>query len=68
MTYEGFTREIDKLTGINLDFYKENQMKRRINFLMKKNNYSNYLNYLNAMIECTSIYEEFIDYLTINVI
>ena len=34
--YEYFKREILKLTGVDLNSYKENQMKRRIDGLMQR--------------------------------
>ena len=36
MNYEGFKAQVLSLTGINLSAYKENQMKRRIDALIKK--------------------------------
>lgn len=34
MTYEEFKKEALKISGINLDYYKEKQMQRRINSLI----------------------------------
>lgn len=65
--YEGFKTEILKLTGINLSFYKEKQMKRRIDFLIRKSNYEEYSDYVGALKANTILYNEFINYLTINV-
>jgi len=36
MDYEGFKKEIFKLTGIDLGSYKEKQMKRRLDSLIAK--------------------------------
>ncbi|WP_053957300.1 CheR family methyltransferase [Inediibacterium massiliense] len=65
--YELFKEKVHKKTGINLSYYKERQMKRRIDSLMKRNNFSNYDDYFNAMNKDAKIFEEFINYLTINV-
>lgn len=67
MDYEGFKREILILTGINLSYYKEKQMKRRIDSLIKKNNYSLYEDYVKALKTNKVLFNEFINYLTINV-
>ena len=39
MDYEGFKREILKMSDIDLSLYKEKQMKRRIDSLIRKNGY-----------------------------
>lgn len=67
MDYEGFKKEIYKMTGINLSYYKEKQMKRRINSLIKKNNYDTYDAYVRAIKSDKELFNEFINYLTINV-
>lgn len=65
--YEGFKNEIFKMTGINLSFYKEKQMKRRIDSLIAKNNFSNYEDYIKVIKVNKVLFNEFINYLTINV-
>ena len=67
MDYEGFKLEIHKLSGINLTFYKEKQMKRRIDSLIKKNGYELYEDYVMALKANMPLFNEFINYLTINV-
>jgi Methylase of chemotaxis methyl-accepting proteins len=67
MDYEGFKSEINKMTGINLTYYKEKQMKRRIDSLIKKNGYEIYEDYIKALKTNSNLYNEFINYLTINV-
>lgn len=67
MDYEMFKKEVEKLSGINLSFYKEKQMKRRIEALIKKNNYPSFDQYIVAIKENKQLYNEFINYLTINV-
>lgn len=67
MTYEDFKREILKMSTIDLSAYKERQMKRRIDSLIKKNNYNDYKSYIDGLRTNTKLYTEFINYLTINV-
>jgi chemotaxis protein methyltransferase CheR len=65
--YEGFKSKIFKLTGIDLSSYKERQMKRRIDSLITRNNYDDYDEYYKALTQNSKLYDEFINYLTINV-
>ena len=65
--YEKFKSEVLKLTKIDLNAYKERQMKRRIDSLITKNGYSGYEQYLEALRTDTERFEEFVTYLTINV-
>lgn len=66
-TYEQFTQTIFHLTGINLASYKERQMKRRIDSLILKRNFTDYDSYVKALKSDKAIYDEFINYITINV-
>ncbi|NLK97577.1 protein-glutamate O-methyltransferase CheR [Defluviitalea saccharophila] len=66
-TYEDFKKEILRISGIDLNSYKERQMKRRIDALIKKNNYDAYESYVMALKTNKELYNEFINYLTINV-
>ncbi len=67
MDYEEFSKGILKLTGIDLSQYKERQMRRRIDSLISKNNISGYGQYLEALSSNMELYEEFMNYITINV-
>ncbi len=67
MNYEVFKEQILTLTGINLSAYKENQMKRRIDAIVKKNQCDNYSEYTILLKASASSLQEFITYLTINV-
>jgi len=67
MDYEGFKKEIFKLTGIDLGSYKEKQMKRRLDSLISKNNFSGYKPYVEALKTDKKLFSEFINYMTINV-
>lgn len=55
------------MTGINLSAYKERQMKRRIESLIKKNHISDFDHYVKALKTDRILFDEFINYLTINV-
>lgn len=65
--YEYFKLKIKQKTGINLTYYKEKQMKRRIDSLVKRNNCTSYEEYLKLLEKSKEHFEEFINYLTINV-
>lgn len=65
--YELFKQKVFNKTGIDLSSYKERQMKRRIESLMNRNGFNNYENYFDALNKNTKIFDEFINYLTINV-
>ncbi|MBE6023670.1 MAG: protein-glutamate O-methyltransferase CheR [Cellulosilyticum sp.] len=67
MNYEGFKAQVLILTGINLSAYKENQMKRRIDALIKKNQCNGYDEYLMRLKTDKKSLEDFVAYLTINV-
>ncbi len=55
------------MTKIDLDAYKEKQMKRRIDTLIAKNKITGYDNYVAALKKDNRLFEEFVNYLTINV-
>ncbi|MDR5658366.1 protein-glutamate O-methyltransferase CheR [Serpentinicella sp. ANB-PHB4] len=65
--YNTFKEKIHKKTGIDLSCYKERQMKRRIESLMQRNEYTSYDLYFNALNTDPALLDEFINYLTINV-
>lgn len=65
--YEYFKKEIKSLTGIDLNSYKENQMKRRIDTLIGKHKIMGYDAYVLALKKEKEIFDEFINYITINV-
>lgn len=67
MDYEGFKRQVYDITTINLDAYKERQMKRRIDALIQKNNCQSYDEYVHAIRTNPDLLEQFVNYLTINV-
>ena len=65
--YEGFKSAILRLTGIDLSAYKENQMKRRIDTLIRKHRIDGYEAFVNTIRSDKDLFEEFVNYLTINV-
>lgn len=65
--YEDFKKEILKITGIDLNAYKERQMKRRIDTLIARNKIDGYVNYVKAISSDEKLLDEFVNYLTINV-
>lgn len=65
--YETFKKEYLLLSGIDLNSYKENQMKRRIDNFILKHHESGYRSFLNLIKQDSKVYEQFITYLTINV-
>lgn len=65
--YEYFKKEILKLTQIDLNAYKEKQMKRRIDTLIGKSGVTGYDAYVKLIRENKTRFDEFVNYLTINV-
>ena len=65
--YEYFKKAVYDLTSIDLNAYKEQQMKRRIDTLIHKNGISAYDKYVQLLKTDQSRFEEFVNYLTINV-
>ncbi len=66
-TYEDFKKAILELTGIDLSSYKEKQMKRRIDSLIRRNGYEGYQPYYRALVEDKKKLDQFLNYITINV-
>jgi chemotaxis protein methyltransferase CheR len=65
--YVGFTANIKSKLGIDLNLYKEAQMKRRLTSLRNKRGYSNFKSYFEALNQEELLLNEFIDRITINV-
>lgn len=65
--YEYFKKAVFDLTKIDLNAYKEKQMKRRIDTLISKNGITGYENYVALLKNDANKFEEFVNYLTINV-
>lgn len=65
--YEAFKNAVHTMTGIDLSAYKENQMKRRIDTLIGKHKISGYEEFVDRLKHDNAMFEQFVNYLTINV-
>lgn len=65
--YEYFKKAVFDLTTIDLNAYKEKQMKRRIDTLIEKQGVKEYDKYVSLLKTNREAFEEFVSYLTINV-
>lgn len=65
--YEKFKGAVLSLTKIDLNAYKERQMKRRIDALIAKHGIKGYEEYVQVLKTDKAKFEEFVNYLTINV-
>lgn len=65
--YEKFKTQVNNLINIDLNFYKEKQMKRRISSLISRNNYKDFDDYFEALRSDKTLLEGFVNHLTINV-
>lgn len=65
--YEKFKKDVYALTSIDLNAYKEKQMRRRINTLIAKNKLDDYDAYIRLIKQDKDAFEQFVNFLTINV-
>lgn len=65
--YEEFKQAFYKHSGIDLNLYKEKQMKRRLTSLVERNGFDNFMAFFRAALNDHDLYQSFINYLTINV-
>ena len=65
--WELFKKKLDAKTGIDLDLYKEAQMRRRIGNLVDRSDVDSYVAYFNKVSQSKEEFASFIEYLTINV-
>ncbi|WP_269433139.1 CheR family methyltransferase [Paenibacillus sp. E194] len=65
--YTDFVQYFRSTTGIDLSQYKETQMRRRLSTLRMKNGYSTFASYAKAMSANSSLFDEMLDRMTINV-
>ena len=65
--WELFKQHLNRKTGIDLQLYKEQQMRRRINNLIQKTPFKSYTSFFNDAIKDKQKFADFIEYLTINV-
>ena len=66
-SYETFKQSIYDMTKIDLNSYKERQMKRRIEALISKNGIDSFADYIVKLKTDKVAFDEFINYITINV-
>lgn len=65
--YEKFKKDVLALTKIDLNCYKEKQMKRRIDTLISKTSAKTYDQYVSLLKTDKNVLEQFVNFLTINV-
>lgn len=65
--YEYLKKEVMKLASIDLNCYKEKQMKRRIDTLIGKHKIEGYDKYVQGLKTDKELFDEFVNYITINV-
>ena len=65
--YEGFKTKVLSMTKIDLSAYKEKQMRRRIDSLVSRNSCKSYDEYVDLLKKDSAVFDEFINFLTINV-
>lgn len=65
--YEKFKKDVFALTKIDLNAYKEKQMRRRIDTLIGKNKITSYADYVALIKKDKEKFEQFVNFLTINV-
>ncbi|MGJ9382041.1 CheR family methyltransferase [Salipaludibacillus sp. CF4.18] len=65
--YQYFIDQVKQKTAIDLSYYKETQMKRRLTSLRDKRGFANFEEYYKAMTQEQELFEEFLQRMTINV-
>ena len=65
--WELFKEKLNRKTGIDLQLYKVQQMRRRINNLIQKTQFKSYTSFFNDAVKDKQKFADFIEYLTINV-
>ena len=65
--YEEFKKAFYEHSTIDLNLYKEKQMKRRLTSLVERNGFSSFMDFFQATLKDKNLYQTFINYLTINV-
>ncbi len=66
-TYEGFVKAFYPKSGLDLNFYKQNQMQRRILSFINSHGFKTYPEFLKVLDEDKALYDAFFKHLTINV-
>jgi len=65
--YEEFKKAFYEHSSIDLNLYKEKQMKRRLSSLVERNGFTSFMDFFRATLKDHKLYQSFINYLTINV-
>jgi chemotaxis protein methyltransferase CheR len=65
--WELFKKKLNEKTGIDLQLYKEQQMRRRIGNLVTRSELGSFTAYFNDVVKDKTKFADFIEYLTINV-
>lgn len=65
--FERFKERVYQTFGLDLNSYKENQLKRRLDNLLTRKQYADYQVFFNYLNSNRNAWHEFLDYLTINV-
>ncbi len=65
--YKEFVQAFYLHSGIDLNLYKEKQMKRRLTSLVAKHGFDSFMYFFSAMMKSKELYDIFINYMTINV-
>lgn len=65
--YEEFKKDVYSLTKIDLNAYKEKQMRRRIDSLVMKHKASSYAEFVGMLKIDSKVFDDFVAFLTINV-
>lgn len=66
-TYEDFIKAFHPRSGLDLNYYKQNQMQRRILSFMNSHGYKTFPDFLRALDQDRVLYDAFFKHLTINV-
>ena len=66
-TYEWFVKAFHPKSGLDLNFYKQNQMQRRILSFMNTHGHKTYADFIKALNQDSILYDAFFKHLTINV-
>lgn len=67
MDFQSFRDQVSARLKLDLNSYKETQLKRRIESLMVRRKIGGYREYLQQLVANPTVFQEFVDYLTINV-
>lgn len=67
MDFATYKNQMMKVFGLDLNSYKEAQLKRRLESLMHKQNANDYKSFFDSLVQDRKAYELFLDNLTINV-